>query len=309
MNKLSLISSVTGKVGKVLLKLQKQLPTILVFGGVVGVAASTVTACKATTKLDDILQEQKKTTNTIKKYVEKEGYSEKYTQDDERKDLAIVYTKTGLNIAKLYAPAVILGALSITAILTSHGMLKKRNVALAAAYTALNKDFGDYRKRLIERFGKELDQELKFNIKPKEIVETITDENGNETVVTKTVNAVDPTTISDYSKFFDASSRFYEKDAEYNLMFLKKCQALANEKLKRDRFLFLNDVYEMLDIDKTRTGQIVGWIYDKKNPIGDNFVDFGIYNQNNDANRAFVNGYEPVILLDFNVDGPILDLI
>ena len=196
MNKLSLISSVTGKVGKVLLKLQKQLPTILVFGGVVGVAASTVTACKATTKLDDILQEQKKTTNTIKKYVEKEGYSEKYTQDDERKDLAIVYTKTGLNIAKLYAPAVILGVLSITAILTSHGMLKKRNVALAAAYTALNKDFGDYRKRLIERFGKELDQELKFNIKPKEIVETITDENGNETVVTKTVNAVDPTTIS-----------------------------------------------------------------------------------------------------------------
>ena len=65
----------------------------------------------------------------------------------------------------------------------------------------------------------------------------------------------------------------------------------------------------MLGIPRTRAGQIVGWIYDKKNPIGDNYVDFGIYDTNKEANRNFVNGYERTILLDFNVEGNILELM
>ena len=65
----------------------------------------------------------------------------------------------------------------------------------------------------------------------------------------------------------------------------------------------------MLGIPRTQAGQIVGWIYDEKHPIGDNKVDFGIYNTYNEANRNFVNGYERTILLDFNVDGNILDMI
>ena len=91
------------------------------------------------------------------------------------------------------------------------------------------------------------------------------------------------------------------------MTFLKRQQNFANEKLQTNGFLFLNDVYEMIGIPKTKAGQIVGWIYDEKNPVGDNFVDFGIYDVNNEAKRDFVNGYERSILLDFNVDGNIWD--
>ena len=71
------------------------------------------------------------------------------------------------------------------------------------------------------------------------------------------------------------------------------------------------DVYDMLGIPRTKAGQIVGWLYRPEDPNykGDNHVDFGIYDYTKEINRDFVNGYERTILLDFNVDGPIYDLI
>ena len=244
--------------------------------------------------------------------MENEEFREKhdYTEEDGKKDLAIAYVQTGVKIAKLYGPSVILGTLSITAILTSNNILRKRNIALAAAYTAVDKSFKEYRGRVVERFGEALDKELRYNIKAKEVEETIVDEEtGEEKVVKKTVEVAGLDSISDYAKFYDDGCLGWSKDPDLNLMFLRRQQDAANDTLKAQGYLFLNDVYAMLGIPKTRAGQVVGWIYDEKEPIGDNYVDFGIYDTNKPSNRDFVNGYERTILLDFNVDGNILDLI
>lgn len=309
MKKTQIVNNISRNFHKVGFKFKKHSPEILVAAGVVGVVTSTVLACKATTKLSSILEESKKDVETIHEYVKSEGYSEKYTEEDSKKDLAIVYTQTGIKLAKLYAPALILGTLSITAIVSSHSILRKRNVALAAAYATIDGSFKEYRNRVVERFGKDLDKELRYNIKAKEIEETVTNEDGTETVVKKTVDVVDPNMISDYSRFFDESCAGYEKDAELNLMFLKRQQSYANDLLKRRGYVFLNEVYSMLGIPVSKAGQIVGWVYDEKNPIGDNFIDFGLYDLRSEDKRNFVNGYERSILLDFNVDGNILDLI
>ena len=310
MRKLSLPSNMTRSFNKFGLKLKKYSPEILVATGVVGVVTSTVMACKATTKIDEVLAETKENVEKTKGYVEEHGYSEKYTEEDYKKDLTIFYTKGGLELVKLYAPSVIVGTLSITAILSGHNILRKRNVALAAAYATVDKGFKEYRGRVIERFGKELDHELKYNINPKEIEEVVKDEKtGEEKIVKKTVNVADPNTWSDYARFFDESCAGWTKDPEYNLMFLKDQQRYANDLLKSKGCLFLNEVYEMIGLPRTKAGQVVGWIYDEKHPVGDNFVDFGIYDLYNEKKRDFVNGYERSILLDFNVDGDILDLI
>lgn len=304
MNKITRQFSMTG------LKLKKHSPEILAVAGVVGVVTSAVMACKATTKLSDVLEETKGQIDEMHEYIETKGFSEKYTEENSKKDVAIIYAQAGVKIARLYGPAVILGTLSITAMLTSNHILRKRNVALAAAYAAVEKSFKEYRGRVVERFGKELDRELKYNIKAKEIEETTVDEEGKETTVTKVVDSVDPSIMpSPYAKFFDEYTPYWEKNSEYNLMFLRKQQNWANDKLKAQGYLFLNDVYKMLGIKVTSIGQVVGWIYDEKNPIGDNYVDFGIYDINNEAKRLFVNGNEYSVLLDFNVDGNILDLI
>ena len=293
---------------KVEVKAIKHSPEILAGVGVVGVVGSLVMACKATTKLSDILEESKEQLDKIKEVAADPAYEEKYSQDDAKKDTTITYVQTGVKVVKLYAPSVILCASSLGCLLASNNILKKRNAALSAAYMTVDKSFKEYRKRVADRFGEEVEKEIRYNIKAEEI--TKVDENGNE--VTETVKVMDgtddPNSYSDYARFFDESCAAWQNDAEYNLTFLKAQQQYANDLLKARGRLFLNEVYRMLGIDETKAGQVVGWVYNPDNPTGDNFVDFGIYNMQRERVRAFVNGYEPNILLDFNVDGVIWNL-
>ena len=309
MSKAEIMNKMSRNLHKFGFKFKKHSPEILAVAGVVGIVASGIMACKASTKLSGVIEETKEQLDQVHDYVEKNGFSDKYTEEDSKKDTAIIYTQTAVKLVKLYGPAVILGTLSITAMLTSNKILSKRNIALAAAYTTVDKAFKDYPGCVIERFGEELDKELKYNLKSKEIEEVVTDENGEETAVKKTVKAMNPNDISEYARFFDESCSSWNKSQFHNQMFLKQQQNYANDLLKAQGYLFLNDVYKMLGMDVAPYGQVVGWIYDEKNPVGDNFVDFGLYDLNDEAKRLFINGRERTILLDFNVDGNILDLI
>lgn len=309
MKKMEITSKMTRAFGKTKLTVKKYSPEILIVAGVVGTVTSAVMACRATMKLDSVLADGKSKIDAVHDYVESHGYSEEYSEDDVKKDLTIGYTKAAVEVAKLYAPSVILGTLSITAILTSNNILRKRNISLAAAYAAVNTSFKEYRGRVVDRFGKEVDRELRYNIKSKEIETTVVDENNNATTVTETVKTPDPSTIDDTAKIWYEGQPGWSKDPEFNLMYLKKQQAYATDLLKHQGYLFLNDVYEILGFPKTAAGQQIGWIYDEKNPIGDNFVDFGIYDMSSEQKVNFVNGYERSILLEFNHDGNILKYI
>ena len=310
MKQTQLMTNVTKTFNKVGFQLKKHSPEILVVAGVVGTVASAVMACKATTKVSKILDETKETVDTIHDCLNSPEFADDYTPEDGKKDLAIVYVQTGLKVAKLYAPAVILGALSITSILASNNILRRRNVALAAAYATVDKSFKEYRGRVVERFGEAVDKELKYNIKAKQIEETVVDEKtGKEKKVKKTIEYIDGRELSEFATFFDEASVYWEKDAKYNLMFVRAQQQYANDLLRTKGHLFLNDVYTMLGLPKTRAGNIVGWIYDPNSEKRDGYVDFGILETHkesiSDLNRAF----ERTILLDFNVDGNILDLM
>lgn len=309
MNKTAIISGATRNLNRAIFQCKKHSPEILAITGTLGVVASGIMACKATLKINDILEESKETVELIRKVSEDKSLAEKYTEEDSKKDLAIVYAQTGVKLIKLYGPSVVLGATSLACLLGSNNILRKRNIALAAAYTTIDKSFKDYRGRVVERFGEAIDKELRYNIKAEEIEETVVDEKGKEKKVKKTVDVIDPNTISDYSRIFYEGNPGWTKDPEMNLVYLKQQQNWANDKLKAKGYLFLNEVYDMLGFPRTKAGQIVGWVYDEKNPIGDNFVDFGIYNLDNPANIRFVNGDERSILLDFNVDGNIWDLM
>lgn len=303
----NIFNSVTRTFHKMGFQLKKHSPEILIVAGVAGTVTSAVMACRATTKLSGVLDESRTQIEQIHTYVETNGYSDKYTDEDSKKDLTLVYMQTGLKVAKLYAPSVILGALSLTAIVSSNNILRKRNIAIATAYAALDKNFKKYRSRVIDRFGEELDRELRYNIKAKEIEETVTNEDGTETTVKNTVHEMDDPLHSPYAKFFDESSPYWVKDADMNMMFLRQQQNWANERLKARGYVFLNEVYDQLGIPRTRLGQQVGWYYNTKKPVGDNYIDFGLYNNYSEANRLFVNSHERTVLLDFNVDSNLLN--
>ena len=287
-------------VNKAGMTVKKHSPEILVGAGVVGMIVTTVMACKATTKVEGIIADTKEDIDVIHDAVGREDakYSE-YSEEDAKKDLTIVYARTGVKLAKNYAPSIVLGAASITCILAGHNILKKRNAALAVAYTAVDKSFKEYRSRVIERFGEGMDKELKYNLKAKEIEEIVVDEKGKEKKVKKSVNVAED--VSQYSVIFEPGNPVWA-DPAYNENFITAQETYLNNLLQARGFVFLNEVYDILGFDMTKAGQVVGWVYKKQEPIGDNIIEITripIVNEDGDE----------VLLLDFNVDGNIWELM
>ena len=310
-NKNALVEKASRTFCKAGLKLKKHSPEILVVGGVVGLVTSGVMACKATTKLSAILDDSKEQIELFDKVAANpEMVKEEYTVEDAEKDKKIVRVQTAVKVAKLYAPSIAVGVVSIGAIFASNNIMRKRNVALGAAYATVDRAFKDYRNRVVDRFGEELDKELRYNLKTKEVKETVEDENGKKKTIKRNIKYMDSAMPSEFAVIYDDGCAGWTKDPEDNKFFLIQQQRYANERLKRRGYLSLNEVYELLGFPSTKAGQVVGWLYDCKDPNykGDNFVDFGLYNVDCEPNRDFVNGYERNIILDFNV-APIIDFM
>lgn len=305
---------VSRKYHRAKLKTQKHSPEILLALGIGGIVTGTVMACRATTKIDPILEKvqddisvihEAHDRGSVKAMENGEVVMVPYTDEDHKKDLTITYVKTGIEIAKVYAPAVAVGVVSLGCILASHNIIRKRNIALAAAYRAVDNSFKDYRSRVIERFGKELDRELKYNLKSEEVEERVINEDGTEQIVKRTVNTYDPSNYSPYSIVFDDGNTGWDPDPSLTKFFLVQQQQYANDLLEARGHVFLNEVYDMLGVKRTSIGAQVGWVKE----LGDGFIDFGIFDVHNPKACDFVNGHEKAIILDFNVDGVIIDLI
>jgi len=299
----NVISRATGRTG---LKIKKFSPEILIVTGVLGIATSTILACRATLKVEKVLDESSEKLAKIH-YANENVNKSKYSVTDYRKDLTIAYGQTGFELYKLYAPSVTVSILSITSILCSYKILHKRNIALMAAYKGIEEAFVGYRKRVVAELGADKDRDFRYGMHSEKVTITETGEDGVEKKVKTTVKVLDKdgNATSLYARFFDECSSQWSKTPEYNLMTLKCQQSYANDLLNTRGHVFLNEVYEMLGLEHSQAGAVVGWV--KGN--GDSFIDFGIYDTDSEACRAFVNGLERSILLDFNVDGVMYDKI
>lgn len=274
---------------------RRHSPEILTGVGIVGVVTSAVFASKATLKLEPVVDGITEHKNLAKQRLTDEEFSVVEYQ----KEVAHIYTRGTIDIVRLYGPAVTIGASSIACLLGAHGIMRQRNVALAAAYTTMEKGFSEYRKRVVEEFGEEKDRDFRMGVRE----EVVTD---SETGKAKTVIKADPNSHSVYARFFDEQSSSWVKTPEYNLSFLRCQQNFANDLLQSRGHIFLNEVYDMIGVPRTQAGSVVGWVISKE---GDNYVDFGMYDFASDKAREFINGHERSILLDFNVNGVIYDQI
>ena len=281
----------------------KHGPEILITCGVIGVVTSTVLACVATTKINKVIIDAKEKIEVIHKERSAIKYNciSKETKCNNKnisKSLTGIYLKTGLKIVELYAPSIILGGLSLTGIVASNRILKKRSIAIAAAYATVDKSFRDYRNRVIERFGNEVDEELRYDIH-KDTIKNPDKKSGKDEVVKK--SGYDG--VSDFARIFDSENPMYKSDNDFNLCFLRQEESFFNQKLVAQGYVYLNEVYKELGFEETMAGQVVGWLYNKNNSRGDNYIDFGIKEI---ATKDNGNEVEYGFLLDFNVDGDIL---
>jgi Family of unknown function (DUF6353) len=292
------VPTISRRVNRQKLVIKKQSPHIFFVAGIAGSVTSTVLACRATLNLSDTLTEIEGDLASVKKI--KSAYDNlgvvdvdnDYPPEQLRRDVAFSYAKAAYKLGRLYGPSVGVGIVSVGLLTGAHVSLSRRNTALMAAYATVSKAYDDYRERVIQELG----AEKELDIRHAKIASNSTPD-GDE------VSVVDPNNWSPYARFFDEGSPHWEKNAEFNRLFVQCQQNYANEKLRAQGHLFLNEVYDMLGIDRSSAGSVVGWVIGKD---GDNYVDFGMYQA---VSSRFINGWERSILLDFNVDGVIYDKI
>lgn len=315
------LSKLAGRPGLVV---KKHSPEILLVGGIACIVGGAVWACKSTLELDDTIDDIKDRIDTVKNgntdevievtadIIEDPENKEMIKYEASRADLARVYIGATWDIVRLYAPSFILMGSGIGMVCGSHSIMHRRTASLMAAYELMDKSFEAYRQRVADKWGVEEEKSIRYAEHDEKIDVTYVDEKTGKEKKKKEIikcTEVRPDDISIYARFFDDTCSEWDKSSEYNLAFLKGQQAWFNNLLQARGHVFLNEVYDALGIKRTQAGQVVGWIYDPDNDEIDNYVDFGIYNVNYSASRDFVNGYNDVILLDFNVDGVIYDLI
>lgn len=288
-------NAVTSKAARQLLHIQKNSPTLLFAAGVVGVGAGVFLACRATLKLEDILEESDKEATKIRA-AGAARYD--YSDQDVFRDLAVIKVKTAVDICKVYTPAVLVLSSSIAAITGSHVILTRRNAGLMAAYSALDKGFKEYRDRVKAELGDEKDEEFRHGV---DIFES---KDGVQVKLPKPSSPKDIPSI--YARFFDEGSTSWRRHPEYNSVFLNAQQNFANDLLLARGHVFLNEIYDMLGLPRSKAGAVVGWVL---NGDGDNFIDFGMHDGKDARKRRFINQDEYSVLLDFNVDGIIYDQI
>ena len=310
-NWLSKISTSAAKfAGKAEFTIKKNSPEILLGAGIVGFVGTIVLACRATCRADEVLEFHRRKIKDIedaKEIADADPEGEmSYDIEIYRQDKAIRYLKTTGNLAKLYAPTVAVGALSLACILTSRNIMQKRYLGVVAAYNGLSAAFEEYRKRVRDEYGEGLDKHFRYGTTYEEL--PVYDENGKKTKEKEQVEKTETGMVmqtDDSCRFFDSSNPNWDKNPAFSMMWLRGQQNILNDILHTRGHVFLNEVYDALGFPHTPQGAVLGWIDGE----GDNCIDFGLYDQNKENVRRFVNGVDNVIMLEFNHDGVIWDRI
>lgn len=293
--------AVTSKAGRQLLKGQKHSPTILFGAGVIGFGVTVVMASKATLRLDEILEENELKQGEAHDLHElnrlgKENYSTK----EYKKDQAILKVRLCKDLARLYGPSVLVGALSVGALTGSHVVLNRRYAGAVAAFSALDKSFKEYQER-VKELAPDLDQKKLLN---GVVSREVASEDGSKVETVYESEGRGP-----YARLFsrETSPNSWSPQSDYNFVFLQAQQRYANDLLDARGHVMLNDVFDSLGLERTKAGAVTGWVKNNKRG-GDNRVDFGIFDEP-DRFHDFMRGKEGAIWLDFNVDGIVYDLL
>lgn len=302
-------------------KVQKRSPEILLVTGGITFVATVVVACKQTLKCEEVLDKHERDMTNIEnclELAEEDPDKVDYTLEDAKRDRFIAYCHTGLGFAKVYAPAVLLGVVSLTCFGCSFNIMRKRNLALTAAYTALDSAFKTYRKRVKDELGDESDQYFRYGYKKvKDALIAGKDADGNDiAVVADEIDTVpwdeegENKTPDHIFVFAPETSKYWGVDEIHNDMTIASVKNVAQVDYNMKGFLFLNDILKALGMSEIPYGQLVGWM----KGVGDDYLDFGVrkvYRKaSSDPNRNPLGlKYECIYELEFNTCGMIWNKI
>lgn len=305
-------------------KVSEHSPEILIATGIIGFVGAAVVACKGTTKVSEIFEEKNESLKNVEIAINNpeclpEG--KEYTKEDAKNDKIIIYTRFIFNLVKIYGPSVLIMALSAGCIISSNGIMRKRNAAILAAYTSLDKAFKEYRKRVEEKYGKEAEEEIRYGIK-----DTGEKDKNGAPICESNYDGV-----LDYAFYFDKdSSELYDSNDNLNQSILRSTLHLVNDMLTQRKSLygagwvFEEEVRSALRMKRSKIkgqskrSKIVGWTllpnvdyFNDPSVRADGHISFGeIACGDGDCifRKIVTPEHGEAYLIELNVDGPIIDI-
>lgn len=306
----TLATRVSQKVGSQVMAVQRNSPVLLFGLGAIGITTTVVLACRATLKMSDILEEGQEKLREIDGKIERDGGENSVLEKSKFK----VKLHVAIDVAKEYAPAAIVGVISLGALTGAHVILSRRNASLTAAYAIVDRSFKEYRGRVKTELGAEKDMEFRFGTAEREIAEE-----GPNGIETKVIRGFDQEAEKaneefTYARIFDESHPEWSNVPMQNQYRITLALNHARDLLEIKGVVFLNDVYDMLGFPRTKAGQVVGWVRgartdDNGKPITDGYIDFGLWEKGIHQGKEWVNGNPKSFRLDFNVDGNVYDFL
>lgn len=303
---LGVITRAAGKVGLVL---SKHSPAMLSVIGGVGVVATAVLASQETLRVKEVVEPHVENLELISATLEDE--SKQYSDQDALHDRTVIYARLGRDLLKLYAPALVVGVLTIASIAASHRISAKRIAGLTAAYGALDQSYRRYRGRVEQALGEEGTKELDTKIR-EQAKKDIAERRKPDADISEIGDSIfDLAGASQYAVLYDENAATWNKNRNLSTSILRAQENYANDLLNCRGYVMLNEVYAGLGLPQTSAGAVVGWIR-KDDGGADGYITFGDW----DANY-FDDIYKDVDgvcearrwILDFNVDGVIWDRI
>lgn len=314
------IFSYAAKFGSNLIqKVKFRSPELLIGAGVVGLVGAAVVAVRRGVRWHSAAKaEILHDLETIKKA---EG-SPEYSREERVRDYAQVIGKGVWSFTQIYGPSIAVGAASVVSVLAGTGILRGRLAAVTSAAATAQAALDRYRQRVREKLGADADYEFAYEVSAKKA--KIKHEDGTkETQVTYHLvpSSGEWMSASPYSRLWDESALEWSPNRELQYLTLRSLENHFNRELDVRGVVFLNDVYKALGLPMSKDAALVGWIKDYSKPNmaklaaelgrvpGDGVISFGVFENESPSARAYLSGDDDRVVLDFNVDGVIYDLI
>lgn len=156
---------------------------------------------------------------------------------------------------KFYIPSAVIGAGTISCMIAANAIGAKGQKSLAAAYAMVDQGYKQYRKKVAERFGKDVDRSIE-----------------NEVIVEQ-ANDLDEDASEKVTCYDVYSDRYFEIT---KLRFERAINSI-NRDLAICGYASLNDFYRKLGVSETEEGDAIGWdIEDISEWLGICWLDFAL---------------------------------
>lgn len=148
---------------------------------------------------------------------------------------------------KLYIPPVVVGGLTVAAVVGANRIGTQRAAALAAAYALSERAFTDYKDKVLEKIGPDKEEEVRAELAQEYM--------SRHPELSREVQVIDKQNVLCLDSF---SGRHFENNVEA----IRRAETDIRRQILDEHYASLNEFWALIGLSPTQYGEEVGWNFD-----------------------------------------------